>query len=179
MDNIFDVFNISENKTEYASIEEKSKGPFDITKDIYSIINRKSKNYEDEINAILNKYQEGDLGFVVWIMNKNLVHIRSLRRDPSVFTGLPSIFGNKRYIYFYVFFMIKSNITFPNFMAWYKADIDAGVKKYSNYLKKMKSIEEDEFDELLKYCNLKCISVKDLCLNINALNNIIIKGEIF
>jgi hypothetical protein len=91
-----------------------------------------------------------------------------------MFTGMFILFKSKEYIKFYTKFMIDNNLFFPRYMSWYSFNIENEHKKYIQYLKDNINMGDDEIQELLAYCNDKQISIKDICYNINTIN----EGEI-
>ena len=170
---IFD-FAIKKDKHKQEIIKEdiKAKSPFEYTNIIYTLINNKDKEYDNKLNNLFRNIEDSDLSFVVWILNHYLAYNNITRQNPDMFTGMFILMSPKEYILYYTRFMIYNNITFPKFMSWYKFDIDINHKKCSSFIKDNLNIDDDELEELLDYCNEKQISIKDICYNINSINEI-------
>lgn len=180
MSSIFDF--ISTSHTEETVKEKKDKkSPFAFSSEIYKIIKSRSENYKDDLDKLFKEFEENDFNFICWILNHNLVYNKVLRTNPDWFTGLVLLMTHREYVYYYVKFMIDNNIKFPDFMSWYKMGIDNADKHYIHYLKEIKQFSEEEIDELTTYANEYCMSIKDICFNLETLDNIIIrsKGDIF
>lgn len=166
-----DIFSFLSDDNTKIKIEEpkQKKSPFEYTNSIYDIIRNRYKDHAERLDKLFVEMQDSEFGFICWILNHNLVYSNQLRDFVDLFTGLLTIFSQRDYVYWYVKYMIDNKISFPKFMVWYKLDIDNEDRKFVEFLKDNYQMDADEIKELTTYCNEKCMSIKDICLNIQAL----------
>jgi len=135
--------------------------------DIYDIIREGSLDYKEKLNNVLKNVDQSSYGFIVWVLNHNLIYNKFTRDHLELFTLVSNTFlSNEEYIYFYVDYMIKSDIEFPKFMPWYKVSIEQEDKRYKEIVKEEFNLNDDELDDVLEYLRNKDISIRELCLNL-------------
>ena len=135
--------------------------------DIYDIIREGSLDYKEKLNNVLKNVDQSSYGFIVWVLNHNLIYNKFTRDHLELFTLVSNTFlSNEEYIYFYVDYMIKSDIEFPKFMPWYKVSIEQEDKRYKEIVKEEFNLNDDELADVLEYLRNKDISIRELCLNL-------------
>lgn len=150
--------------------EKKTKSPFDKIFSVFNIINTKDKNFNESLDTLFKEYEEGDFSFITWAINHYLAYNNFLRENVELFLNVKEFLKDKKYVYFFVEYCIKNNIKFPKFMQWYKSDINNEIKTYSEFLIDKYKLKEEELKEFLDYMSNKGISLKEICLNLNFIN---------
>ena len=150
--------------------EKKTKSPFDKIFSVFNIINTKDKNFNESLDTLFKEYEEGDFSFITWAINHYLAYNNFLRDNVELFLNVKEFLKDKKYVYFFVEYCIKNNINFPKFMQWYKSDINNEIKTYSEFLIDKYKLKEEELKEFLDYMSNKGISLKEICLNLNFIN---------
>lgn len=150
-------------------IEKKKGGPFDIVFKIFSLINEKNASWNKELNILFKEYEEGDYGFISWVINHYLAYNKFLRENMELFFTTQAFLGNQKYIYFFVRYCITNKLKFPKFMQWYKCDISNDPKRFSDNLKEVSKLKEDDMKEFISIMSQRGFSLREINLNLQNL----------
>ena len=162
-------FAIKEKDIDFLNKKEQPKDTsiFEYIWNIYDIIRNKDLNYKEKLDDILKNINQSSYGFIVWVLNHNLIYNKFTRDHLELFTLVSNTFlSNEEYIYFYVDYMIKSDIKFPKFMPWYKLGIEQEDKKYKEIIKEEFDLDDDELEDALEYLRNENVSIRDVCLSL-------------
>ena len=161
-------FAVKENNASLNKREpSKNDNIFKYIWDIYDIIREGGSDYRKKLDNVLKNIDQSKYGFIVWVLNHNLIYNKFTRDHLELFTLVSNTFlSNEEYIYFYVDYMIKSDIEFPKFMPWYKVSIEQEDKRYKEIVKEEFNLNDDELDDVLEYLRNRDISIRELCLNL-------------
>ena len=134
---------------------------------IYDVVNGKTLNYRKDLDDILKNIDPSKYGFVVWVLNHNLVYNKFTREHLELFTLVSStLLPSEEYIRFYVDYMVKSGVRFPKFLPWYKIGVEQEDKKYKELIKEEFSLDDVGLEDALEYLRNQGISIRELCLNL-------------
>ena len=161
-------FAVGKGDTELSKAEvSKDSDIFKYVWGIYDVIRSRNPSYREELDGILKNVDPSKYGFLVWVLNHNLVYNKFTRENLELFTLVSNTFlTSEEYVRFYVDYMVKSGIKFPKFMPWYKLGIEQEDKKYKEIIKEEFKLNDDELEDALEYLRNENISIRDICLSL-------------
>ncbi len=161
-------FAVGKNDTKLSKAEvSKDIDIFKYIWGIYDVIRSGNPSYREELDGVLGSVDPSKYGFIVWVLNHNLVYNKFTRENLELFTLVSNTFLNsEEYVRFCVDYMVKSGIKFPKFMPWHKIGVEQEDKRYKELIKEKFELNDDELEDVLEYLKGDGISIRDVCLSL-------------